>query len=1230
MRHLRRSMAERAFATCVTLLLLAGPVEAVSPLHGGGSGALRLAGPLRRAPEVGNRASRGVETPRGLILKLRRDADVCLSCKVGRGRALGTLVPGSRLDALNRRFGVRSARPLLRAHVRQGTSGGRGVAAERLVDLTRRFPNRARRGSSREAADFSRTYVLRTRRHPDMLAVARTFAADPAVEYCEPDYVMQAASLPNDPFLHSQGSWGQPFSDLWGVYAISAPTAWDVTRGAGVLVAIVDSGIDYTHPDIAANVWTNAGEIPDNGVDDDLNGYVDDVHGWNFVERNANALDDFFHGTHVAGTVAAVGDNGSGIVGVAYESRVMALRGLGTFGYGYTSDLVEAIEYAVDNGADVINASWGGRFFSQTLAAAVADAHAAGVVFVAAAGNDSADVASHFPSALPHAIAVAALTQSDVRADFSNFGVQLDVAAPGGGDGPPPPDADFPDASVLSLKSGTLSPFIWIDPKIILSDGVAQYLRIDGTSMAAPHVSGVAALVLAANPALDVEQVRQVLRTTADDLGSPGFDLDTGAGRVNAERAVLAAPPLVAIITEPLGGSLVGEVAVDIRGSAWGPGFASYMLEYRPAASSEGWAPIVGPVPTQVADGLLAAWDVSSLADGDYVLRLTAERSGETFTDHLGVTLVNAAIDSPPELAALRNDHPIEIRGTAAGAGFTGYQVEYLRRAINPSAWRTDGLTLAAPPGEPVRKGLLATLDASALSEGDRFDFRLTVQNGAGASTVTRAGIVIDPTLKPGWPQPLVGVGDADYLTVADLDSDGVQEILVGSGDEVVVFEPDGSVRPGWPQSVATSEFPFVDTPGSPIVADIAGDSAPEVIATNRSQIFAWTGDGVLLAGFPLLAGNEYYHSGIKLTAGDRDGDGKDEIIASGWGGIWFYRGDGTELPGSALLMTPPATSRIATVAAAQVVGDARVEVSRLDKTYLAGFRGGEISIVGPEGAAIATSKGKFTFNSYPAMADVNGDGILDLHWVSESRHKDRMKVYGLSAFGSRVRIAGACGRGRRGPRWTSAQLSFADLDRDGFAEAYSYETQNPQGWLADEFGRFEDELGFINIRRSRSAGPRPNAIGPNRLFQTSVPGGIAIGDVDGDGQQELVVGIRGRACGPGECRVYGGKNLLRAVVVHRLDGSMLPKFPKPLPQRVVDNEEDFDPYFFSPWGDRRAETPAIADLDGDGLKEVLWVDIISDQLFVWDVTGTPGPLVADWPMFLHDPKHTNSLPLTR
>ena len=265
------------------------------------------------------------------------------------------------------------------------------------------------------------------------------YAGDPNVEIVEPNYIIRAQATPND----------TDFSQQWGLYNtgqavggyqgaagidIDAPQAWDIITGAAeVIVAVVDTGCDIQHPDLAANIWNNSDEIPDDGIDNDRNGYIDDVLGWDFADGDNNPYDASGHGTHVAGIIAAVGDNHRGIAGVAWRARIMPIRAMNAFDEGTTADAIDAIEYAVDNGAKIINCSWGGVNLSYALRHVIDNSDA---LFICASGNhaQNADATPYYPAGYdsPNIISVAASDQMDQLAWFSNYGTAtVDVAAPG-------------------------------------------------------------------------------------------------------------------------------------------------------------------------------------------------------------------------------------------------------------------------------------------------------------------------------------------------------------------------------------------------------------------------------------------------------------------------------------------------------------------------------------------------------------------------------------------------------------------------------------------------------------------------------------------------------------------------------------------------------------------------------------------------------------------------------
>lgn len=342
-------------------------------------------------------------------------------------------------------------------------------------------------------------------------AVARA-QQDPAVQYAEPDFELSVTVFPSDPRfsdlhgLHNTGQFdGIPGSD------IQAPEAWDLFTGdPGLKIGVIDTGIDPNHPDLLENIWTNPGEIPGNRIDDDHNGYVDDVHGYDVVNHDGDPFDDFGHGVHVAGTIGATGNNGVGITGVVWRCKIVGIKFLNGSGRGDVAGAIAALQYAIAAGCRITNNSYGGGDFSQAWLDAIRAAGQAGLLFVAAAGNSYVDndAEAFYPAGFdsPNIVSVAATNQFDELAEFSNFGATtVDLAAPG--------------EAILSLLPG------------------GGYFYLSGTSMASPHVAGVAALILGRYPGLDVSQVKNQLLVSAEPLPTLAGLVATG-GRVNALRAV--------------------------------------------------------------------------------------------------------------------------------------------------------------------------------------------------------------------------------------------------------------------------------------------------------------------------------------------------------------------------------------------------------------------------------------------------------------------------------------------------------------------------------------------------------------------------------------------------------------------------------------------------------------------------------------------------------------------
>lgn len=324
------------------------------------------------------------------------------------------------------------------------------------------------------------------------------------VSQADRNYLVQAVATPNDP----------SFNALWGMNKISAPGAWDLQEGSKtIIVAVSDTGVDYRHHDLADNMWINPNEIPDNGIDDDQNGYIDDIYGYDFYSNEGDPLDENKHGTHVAGTIGAVGNNSLGVAGVNWKVSIQAVRFLGPTGSGSSWNGAQTILYAANNGAKIVNASWGGGAATSYLYDAIATLRDKGGVFVAAAGNSNVDTDAtpHYPSCydLPNIVSVAASTSDDNRAYFSNYGkVSVDIAAPG-----------YLITSTLPNNS---------------------YGSLSGTSMAAPHVAGALALALAENPSLGWSELVAKLYQSGDPLDLFSSITSTGK-RLNVHQLIVSA-----------------------------------------------------------------------------------------------------------------------------------------------------------------------------------------------------------------------------------------------------------------------------------------------------------------------------------------------------------------------------------------------------------------------------------------------------------------------------------------------------------------------------------------------------------------------------------------------------------------------------------------------------------------------------------------------------------------
>jgi len=594
-------------------------------------------------------------------------------------RPLSTLTNSDYLDSLNETHNVTSMKKVFKefdasyalprgaiskATARKINADYKKARSEKIDKMRSKFPDKADKIQP-SLPDLGGTYVVKFEKGEDgdidVMAVCKDYQKSPHVEYAQPRYMYEMS--PDDPYFRSRGSWGQDYDDLYALKeeTLDCEPAWEIAQGEGVVVAVIDTGVDYSHDDIEDNIWINIGredeegdeEIPDNNRDDDNNGYIDDYRGYDFSgnERKEGEIvpdndpsDYHGHGTHCAGTIAAVA-NRIGIIGVAPRTKIMPLK---IFPYAYSDICAEAIMYAADNGADVLSCSWGKLMmgdmrFDPIVTEAIDYAYGLDCTLVFAAGNDNLNVMYFTPANYSKTIAVAATDHNDEKAEFSNWGGLIDVSAPGTG--------------ILSLRAEGTDMY---HDGVHIVDG--NYYWANGTSMACPHVAGLVALILFNNPGFSNGEVRTIMRVSADDIGNEGFDIYFGHGRINANEALQIDSACTVRIDSPCAGEYERDELgiVEITGTASGESFQSYRLLRTVNAFEDEWVQIGDVNEEEVVDDVLSELDMRIAFDegeaGFYLKLIVTDNDDNTFEDIEGPFIITPfGISTVEELQNMRS-----------------------------------------------------------------------------------------------------------------------------------------------------------------------------------------------------------------------------------------------------------------------------------------------------------------------------------------------------------------------------------------------------------------------------------------------------------------------------------------------------------------------------------------------------------------------------------------------
>ena len=1009
--------------------------------------------------------------------------------------------------------------------------------------------------SDRVAELRSGTLWRMTARGKSPEALVAALQKNPKVAYAEPNYIVQVNATPNDPSygqLWGLKNNGQTISGSVGTAGsdISAEAAWDITTGsASVVVGVVDTGINYNHPDLIANVWNNPGGKGNAAC-------AAGTHGFNAITRTCNPMDDYDHGSHVAGTIGATGNNGIGVTGVNWTTSIMGLKFIASSGYGTTADAIAAIDFAIQAKIDGVNVrvlsnSWGGGGFSKALLDIINKANEHDILFVASAGNNASntDTYPHYPSsyATPNMISVAATDNRDRLAYFSNYGAgSVHIGAPG--------------VSVLSSTLGS------------------SYQYFSGTSMAAPHVSGVAALLLAKTPSLTTAQVRSAILDNTDPIPSLSGITTTG-GRLNAAR-VLGAPPvptftLAAVpATRSVTRSASTSYAVNVTALYGFTGSVDLSVTGLPTGVTASFSPS-----STTSTSTLTVTTTSTTPFNSYAFTITGV-SGSLIRSAAATLVVtsSAPVAACPSLAP-RVSYDVNAPAAVAigdfnrdgradlvaanvetnkvsvllGSAFGGFS------AAVTYATGTAPLSVAVADFNRDGKPDVASANSGSnnvsvlLGNGDGA-FQTAVHHGAGTSPFAVAAGDFDADGNPDLAVAnngssdvsiLLGAGDGTFapatsssagagpfwVSVADFDADGRADLAVAAfnANKVSILTGNGDGTFAAPVQYSTGTGPSAVAVGD-LNRDGALDLAVSNYGSNQVSFFAGNGDGTFQAAVATSVGLNPY-SVVTLDFND---DGMLDLATanSEAGTLSLLVGNGNGTFQSALSYTTSGEPNH--LAAGDLNGDGKDDLAVADIAFY------YVSVLlnngvctrncGTFAAATATATG--TNSDSAAAGDFDGDGMSDLAVANKGSND----VWILLGNGDGTFAAGVVAAVGTAPD----AIAAADLDRDGdldLAVANSG-SGNVSVLLGNGDGTFQTAVPY-------AAGTSPRAIAGgdfnrdgnldlavanggssnvslllgngNGTFQTATsfnagtgPSGVTAGDLNRDGSLDLAVSNSG------------------------------------------------------------------------------------------------------------------------